>query len=273
MPDITKDWVDFNAGTHPELGLISFQNNRRLLHSHLERVRRNAFRKGRSIPWLPDDGAVYSDRKLENIHRLQQPETVIVVVSIEAGLFGGNFSQFLKCMTAVKICEALEACAISAVPVCWICRPGGIGKALNRPLRILDAGSELHRMYLRTDGYIHPSSGETLSFSRIPELIAQVEAIGRDTFDPEVLAAVKKAYSEDSSPSSACARLLADLMDPWGLVTVDSQSADMQSVLRESEDEFRGQTGISGGSPESTPPVYWMQSSILPRVRLCAGFL
>jgi len=264
LPDISKDWVDFNAGAHPELSLVSFQNNRHFLHSHLNKVRRNTFRKERSIPLLPDEGNTHSDRKLKNIHRLQEPGTVIVVVNIEADLLGGDFSQFLKCMTAVKVCEALEASAITAVPVCWICQPSGIGKAPNRPFRMLDAESELHRMYVQPDECVQASSGESLSFSRVSKLIAQVEAIGKDTFDPEILAVLKKAYAEDSSRSSGCAHLLSDLMDIWGLITVDSQSAYWQSVLRERENGFRRQFGVSGGSVEGTPEICFMQSSIFP---------
>lgn len=264
LPDIPKDWIDFNAGVHPELGLISFENNRQFLHSHLDKVRRSTSWNEKLIRLLPDEGNAHSDRKLKNLRRLQQPETVIVVANIAADLLGGDFSQFLKCMTAVKVCEALEACAVTAVPVCWICNPSGTGEASTRTLRILDTESELHRMNMRTDEFISASSGESLDFGRIQALIAQVEEIGRGSFDPEIIAAVKKAYSEGAGRSSACARLLSDLMDAWGLIAVDSQSVDLQSDLRESEYGSWAKSGISDRSFEDMPPVCFVQSSIFP---------
>jgi uncharacterized protein YllA (UPF0747 family) len=264
LPDIPKDWVHFNAGVHPELPLTTLQNNRRFLRTQQDRIRENVYGDGKIISLLLDGEKEHSDRKLKNIQRLQKPETVLVVANIEADLFGGTFSQFLKCLTAVKLCEALAEYAVDAVPVCWICRPADVASPPKRLFRILDTESELHRLRVQMDECNLTSSGEGRNFSLIPELIAWIEDIGRGSFDPEIIATLKKVYSQDTGWWVASARFLTVLLDVWGMLVVDSRSKDFQSALREADHGFSMQNVSHGGFFKGTPSVYLMQSSIFP---------
>ncbi|MEJ2245012.1 MAG: bacillithiol biosynthesis BshC [Acidobacteriota bacterium] len=264
LPDIPKDWIHFNAGVHPELPLTTLQDNRQFLRTQQDRIRENASRDGNFISLLLDGEKGHSDRKLKNIQRLQKPETVLVVANIEADLFGGTFSQFLKCLTAVKLCEVLAEYAVDAVPVCWICRPADVTPLPQKLFRILDAETGLHRLRVQMDEFILTSSGKERNFSRIPELIAWIEDIGRDSFDPEIIATLKKVYSQDTGWSTACSRFLAVLMDAWGMFVVDAQSPDFQSALREAGHVLSTQKVNPDGFFKGTPPVYLMQSSIFP---------
>ena len=264
LPDIPKDWVHFNAGVHPELPLTTLQNNRRFLRTQQDRIRENAYRDEKIISLLLDGEKEHSDRKIKNIQRLQKPETVLVVANIEADLFGGTFSQFLKCLTAVKLCEALAEYAVDAVPVCWICRPADVIPPPKRLFRILDTESELHRLRVQMDDCNLTLSGEGRNFNRIPELIAWIEDIGRDSFDPEIIATLKKIYSQDTDWWAASARFLTVLMDVWGMFVVDPRLQDFQSALREADRGFSTQKVSHDGVFNGTPPVHLMQSSILP---------
>lgn len=264
LPDIPKDWLHFNAGVHPELPLITLQNNRRFLRTQRDRVRENVRRDGKIISLLPDGEKEHSDRKLKNIQRLQKPETVLVVANVEADLFGGTFSQFLKCLTAVKLCEALAEYAVDAVPVCWICRPADAASPPKRLFRILDAESELRRLRVQMDECNFTSSGEGRDFGRIPELIAWIEDIGRGSFDPEIMATLKKVYSQDTEWWAAGARFLTALMDVWGMLVLDPRSEGFQSALRDADRGFSTENIGPGGFFKGTPSVYLMQSSISP---------
>jgi hypothetical protein len=233
-PDIPKDWIDFIAGVHPAPPMIPFAGNRQFLHSHLDRVRRNAFRGENIVRMFLPEETVRSDRTTENIRLLGQPETVVVVANIAADLLGGTFSQFLKCLTAVKICEMLGENGIPSVPLGWVCSSPRNGVSPGGPVRILDDESELQRLT------VHPvdpgplSSGDSGSFRRVPDLIAGIERIGRGLFDPEIINILRAAYASDAG-RSACIRLLTNLMDVWGVIIVDARSAGCGSVLKEAE--------------------------------------
>ena len=147
-----------------------------------------------------------------------------VIASIRASLFGGAAFQMLKCLTAAKICDALKVHDIPAVPVIWI-QPAAPGDVTSRAVTILDPDAGLHRMSLER---LDP-----LSLDKVPELISEIETVGRGTFDPEILAILKDAYRAGSTLSEASARLISTLMNEWGPVVVDPQAAAMEPVMKE----------------------------------------
>ena len=281
MPEISGSWIDFVEGRCPGLSVSAIPYGREYLHSHLKRVKRHASRFEKPVQEVMNETSLSGTPAGESIRRLRQSGSVAVIANVEAGIFGGALSQFLKCLTAVKVCRELAGQGIDAVPVFWINESGsGPSKAVG-PLRILNAGSELRRLSVQAEESVGSCSGPGLPFDQVSGLIDQVEDIGRGFFDPEILAMLKTSYVRDATWSSACAGLVSALMDEWGVVAVDSGSADFLAkvyaactpLLRRISETRNSEEGI-GSRPEKsdisapdtpeTPTDYVIQSSILP---------
>lgn len=287
LPDFPKEWLDFTAGVHPLLPLLlrtSIPDSLQSLHAHLGRLKQNTSEKKRLTRLLYEE-ATSSDRALKNIQYLEQHDAVAVIANIEPDLLGGTISQFLKCLTAVKICNVLAAHAISAVPVCWIHTPVRIKTVQNGPVRMPGADWDLHRLYLQMpESELVSSSvlsGPATPFNHISELIAGIEEIGGGLFDSEILDVLKKAYSSNAGPSQSCTRIFSDLLDEWGMIVIDSQSAGFRSAINEvtapppdraGQMEFSatGSDGFAQGADSSStsapdPQQSWfLQNRMLP---------
>lgn len=217
----------------------------------------------------------------ESIRRLWESGSVAVIVNVESGVFGGTLSQFLKCLTAVKVCRELASHAIKAVPVCWIYSHRSLERHPAGPVRILDPKSELHRLSLQSGDSGGVPSGPGLPFDRITNLIGQIENIGRDSYDPEILETLKAVYTRNATWSSACADLFTVLMGEWDLIAVDSEAAGFRSKLHAAFDSFLHkfsredqslqrdhdrtvQKEDSSSSYMKAPPGYFIQSTLLP---------
>lgn len=281
LSEISGSWIDFIEGKCPGLSVSTIPYGREFMHSHLKLVMQHASRFKKPVQELMNETSLYGTPAGESIRRLRQSGSVAVIANMEAGIFGGALSQFLKCLTAVKVCRELAGQGIDAVPVFWINESGSGLSNTGGPLRILNAGSELRRLRAPAKESVDSCSGPGLPFDQVSGLIDQVEDIGRGSFDPEILEMLKASYVRDATWSSACAGLVSALMDEWGIVAVDSGSADFRSKVYAACRPLLG--GISetknseeriGGHPEDsdihapdapeTPPECFIQSLILP---------
>jgi uncharacterized protein YllA (UPF0747 family) len=196
-----------------------------------------------------------SARASENIQRLQQQDSVVVTANLYPSLFGGPAFQILKCLTAIKACEELSKHEITAIPVGWIGTAPNTGFSATA-IHLLDSDSELCR--LRFPGpetkEIYPA--DQLSPSQISSLLGQIEEIGHGAFDPEMIEILRASFQPGVTIAQATGNLFAALMKDWGMLLVDSFSAEFQSVLP--------QTAYNEPSIEDAHRTYLIQSSILP---------
>ncbi|MBN2320170.1 MAG: bacillithiol biosynthesis BshC [Acidobacteria bacterium] len=281
LPGTPENWIDFTDGRCPGLPVSLIPYDRKFLHSHLERVKRHACRFEKPVLGVINESSLRCMPAGESIRQLRQSNSVAVVANIEAGIFGGALSQFLKCLTAVKVCRELAGHEINAVPVCWIQSPRSGRRSLCGSVRILDARSELHRLRIPPEDPGGFPFGPAVPFDQVSDLIDQVEAIGGDAFDPEVLEMLKVFYTRDATWSSACAGLISALMDEWGIVSVDSEVAGFQAKAytaflpllhrvsgtkhsREKGDDRSAQADIAALNNPETQQDYYIQSCILP---------
>jgi uncharacterized protein YllA (UPF0747 family) len=186
LPGTPQAWLDFLAGFSQDFSSLleksaDLKNREQLDFSQI---------------FIPENEWC-SARTTENIQRLQRPDSVAVVAAVNASVFGGDASQILKCLTAIKVSEELERGAVSAVPVCWVAP----ASAENRSVTLLDDEGELHRF-----------SGESA------DLISRIEELGHGEFDPEMIQFLRSACSQDATLSVASARIFSGLMNEWGLV-------------------------------------------------------
>ncbi len=280
LPGMPRSWIDFIAGKYPELSVPDVPCNRKFLQTHRERVKRQMSRLDHPALVTAGENSVNKVPAFESILELRRSGSVAVVVDVEAAIFGGVLSQFLKCLTAVKVCRELAAHGIKAVPVFWIHAPRSPERNPAGPVRILDPKSEMHRLSLPTCDSAVPS-GPGLPLDLMANLIGQIENIGRDSFDREILETLKAIYTRNATWSSACTDLFTELMRGWDLIAVDSEAAGFQSILHEAflsflqrfsrenpskqRDHHRTvQTEGSASDYMETPAGCYIQSALLP---------
>src|ERR1043166_4152244 len=85
--------------------LASYQTDRASLCAALERM---------NINW----GA--SEKTLQHIARLSEPDCIAIVTGQQAGLFSGPLYTIYKALSAIKLAECLTQRGVKAVPIFWI---------------------------------------------------------------------------------------------------------------------------------------------------------
>jgi len=273
LPGIPRGWIDYIAGKYPEVPVPGVPSDPKFLHVHLQSLKNQTPRLAASVREGMRTTSVRTYHRFESLHSLMQSGSVAVVADVEADLFGGALSQFLKCLTAVKVSRELSRHAIEAVPVCWIRSPRSAQRSPGGLVRILDDKSEMHRLSL--------PSGPGDSFDQVSDMIRRIENIGKGRFDPETLGILKAAYHRDAAWVSACGDLFTALMDAWGLVTLDADAAGVKPELYEAcaplIDGYLNRDGSAGGDCTGTNAEnaarlhcrekaagYYIQSSLFP---------
>lgn len=164
---------------------------------------------------------VPSAKTRENIERFGRPGTVVVAADIRPALFGGPVFQFLKCLTAAKVCEELAARSVTAVPVGWMLPESPEFPAWSAAL--VDGEGELRRLEV--------SRGEKFDRDKTAELISEVERIGEGKFDQDAIALLKKEFC-GASLAEASGRLLEALLSEWGLIVLNPSDPEFQRAIR-----------------------------------------
>ena len=162
--------------------------------------------------------------------------SVAVVANYYAGLFGGPFSQLLKCLTAVKVCTELEKNGTSAVPVCLVrhdAPPGFSPWEIN----LIDRTSKLH--CLKSAKIEKGNTEAVISGQDIERLFTEIEKIFPDG-DQETLAALKEAFIPGKDLVSSCAKWLKYLMRDFNAIILECDTISANRNL----DAFKPQTRV-----------------------------
>ena len=101
LPGIPQGWIDFIAGKYPEVPVPAVPPDRKFLHAHLESLKNQTSRLAASVREGIRTTSLHTDPRFERLCSWMQSGPVAVVADVEADLFGGALSQFLKCLTAV----------------------------------------------------------------------------------------------------------------------------------------------------------------------------
>jgi hypothetical protein len=192
LPGMTQIWLDFLSGFN--------------IPSLLERVAElKSPKKADLSQYLLPEDEWCSARTVDNIRRLQCADIVAVVATVGAHVLGGDASQILKCLTAIKLSEELQRRSLSAVPVCLV-DSKSIG---NRYVFIIDGRGGLNGI----------SSEDS-------DPVSGIEEIEDGAYDPETVQFLRRACSPDTALPLITARIFSGLMKDWGLVALigDAQS-------------------------------------------------
>jgi uncharacterized protein YllA (UPF0747 family) len=245
-------WIDFLNSALPTVPALSALHT---LAGRAEMLRRRPIVRDNLAGIFIGSWDSQSVKALENIRRLQQPDSVVVTTTLYPSLFGGPALQMLKSLTAIRICDELAKHAISAVPVGWIAAASPTGFSPSA-IRLLDGDSELHRLQLSRSDANGFSPTDLLSLGPISSLLDQIEEAGQGGFDPGTIEILKASFQPGTTMAQATARLMSALMEELGMIIVDSCTPEFQSDF--------SQMPLGALSPEDAHQVYLIQNSLLP---------
>lgn len=160
-----------------------------------------------------------------SLERFRRPGAVAIVTGQQAGLFGGPLLTVHKAMTAIRLCEQLEAEKVTAVPVFWIASQDHDLAEVNQAWA-LDSGSVPRCLHAALEA----QPGVPVGRVRLPESTAQLlqdwEAV---TGEPA--ADLRATYSTGATLAQAFAALLQRWFEPWGLLVFDPMEAPEASAV------------------------------------------
>jgi uncharacterized protein YllA (UPF0747 family) len=236
LPEIPEIWIDFIQSKLPFLPAPCEMHT---LAARVGAVAGQAARRKNLFRLLTKGVTTDSVPLMESIERLRQSECFVVLANFSSSLFGGPVSQILKCLTAIKVCRELANRQVAAVPLCWM---GSSVASSKWSVTLLDHRSELHRLQLEQSGPADSASGVPMVSGGVSALLSQIEELGRGAFDGEVLEILRAAFSSGATLSSACARLMANLMKEWGVIVLDAGAPALGPTLDEVLAPIRNQT-------------------------------
>lgn len=164
-------------------------------------------------------GCSASEKTLENIKLLREPETVAVVSGQQAGLFTGPLYTIYKALSAVKLTECLKGRGFKAVPIFWIAtedhdflevsnafvlnKEGGISELRNEPKRCYE---NLPVGYVKLDNSIKATIDEL--FQSLPHT----------EFTDELREIIEKSWTIETDFGDAFARMLTKIIGKYGII-------------------------------------------------------
>ncbi len=200
------------------------------LPDRIDAVSRRATSRDDLFRFLTIESGLNSIQTMENLRRLKQPDSVVVVTNLYLSLLGGPVFQLMKCLTSIKLCEELAKRKITAVPVCWISRaaPSDFSRW---SVRLLDSELELHFLQLQQSESADIDSHQPMPFAQISAILSQIETLGRGTFDAETLGILRAEFVPGMTYSSAFAHLIAALLKEWGMIVLDPEAPALKPAL------------------------------------------
>ena len=178
--------------------------------------------------------------------------------------------HILKCLTTIRLCEELAKDGINAIPICWV-NADSPPAFSNGSVSLMDADGEIHSMEI--------SHSETIPV-HFSDLISQVRKFGGGDFDNGVLGILESAFLPGHSFSSASARLISAMMEPWGMIVCDPGAPEFRPIVSETVAQLQTRNlqflmrdtaatlaGLGYGPfPETGIPASLIQSSLFPAV-------
>jgi uncharacterized protein YllA (UPF0747 family) len=269
LPGIPQSWIDF---LRSRLSLPPASRAPDALYARIEHLKNLAMPRDRVCRLLAEAKDLCPGRIAESIQRLRQPGVVAITASFAPSLFGGPAFQISKCLTAIKICEQLARNNLYAVPVCWL-QESAPSDFSEFSIQLLDSEAAIRRLQLPQADKALLGPGDPLPWNPVMALLSQVEELGKGTHDPEMIEILRAIFSRETTLAQASARLVAALVEEWGMIVVNPYAPDFQSYLEDAFAAYRAQAETVGSllhEPRSEQGAsgklsgYLVQSAVLP---------
>lgn len=156
----------------------------------------------------------------ERLARVARAGGVVVTTGQQPGLLGGPLYTLHKALSALALADALEqATGVPVAPVFWAATDDADIEEARTVAIAVPGGVQ----WLR--GPANGPEGTVMGLRALGDVAAGLEAAVRsagDAADPELLAAVRAAYSEDASVGGAYVTLMRRVLEPLGISVLDA---------------------------------------------------
>jgi bacillithiol biosynthesis cysteine-adding enzyme BshC len=160
-----------------------------------------------------------SEKTLENIALLRDPDCVAIVSGQQAGLFSGPLYTIYKALSAIKMTECLKGRGFKAVPVFWIATEDHDFEEVSKTFilgqtdELSELKNEPRRCYENLPvGYIK------LDDSIAPTVEHLFEELTSTEFTPELRTLIEESWQPHNYFGDAFVRLLTRLFGKYGLI-------------------------------------------------------
>lgn len=176
-----------------------------------------------------------TEKSLQNIERLKQPNAVAVVTGQQMGMFGGPLYTIYKAMGTVKLCESFhqQFPEHHFVPVFWMeLEDHDFGEI--RSINLFSVDNEIRSIAYNGADPENKSRSPINSIilnEDIQRVLLEVKTTLNPTdFSVDLLAKLDSAYQNGRSVSEAFGRWMAELLGKYGLVLMDPSDAAFKQM-------------------------------------------
>jgi bacillithiol synthase len=172
-----------------------------------------------------------SEKTLQHIARLSDPDCLTVVTGQQAGLFCGPLYTIYKALSAIKLAECLTQRGTNAVPVFWIASEDHDFDEI-APAEFIDRDCKLSRVSVASE--IHRDGlpvGRVSLDEKITDIADELlRSLPQTEFADELRSLLHESYAPQRSFSDSFARMLARLTAARGLILLDPLDADLKQM-------------------------------------------
>ncbi len=202
------------------------------------------------VPILKEQNQSYGCglQTLEKIDWLLERRACAVVTGQQTGLFGGPLFTIYKTLTTIKLAERLSrTCEGCHVPVFWLASDDHDFREVNH-INILDKENQPTRILY--DGHPADSRLPVSNVKLSDRISAALDQLDSEThpsdFKDAVMNRLRDAYQPGVIFSTAFAKWLMALFEPFGLIIIDASDARIKALAKPL---FRNE--IAAGSPST----------------------
>ncbi len=171
---------------------------------------------------------------LENIARLRQRDSVVIITGQQAGLFTGPLYTIFKALTAIKLAARLREQGVNAVPMFWIAAEDHDFAEVNHT-RLINREGHLTTI---TYSACPPKEGKPVGNVILCDEISQqiddlLAALPESEFIPRLAADLREAYQPGVSFADAFGKMMMKLFGKFGVVLINPLDDRLKQVAKE----------------------------------------
>lgn len=203
------------------------------LASRAAEVARGDFRRSEVVDILIEQNraAGAGEATLENLERLRQSDSVVVITGQQAGLFTGPLYTLYKALTAIKLAERMREEGVNAVPMFWIASEDHDFAEVNH-CRVVGRSGQLQTI---TYTACAPKEGKPVGHVKLCEEIEGniaelLEALPESEFIPQLEADLRAAYQPGVDFAEAFGRLVMRLLGKYGIALINPLDDRLKAI-------------------------------------------
>jgi bacillithiol biosynthesis cysteine-adding enzyme BshC len=170
----------------------------------------------------------------ENIARLRQPDSVVIITGQQAGLFTGPLYTIFKALTAIKLAAQLREQGINAVPMFWVAAEDHDFAEVNHTRLVSREGHLVSITYSACTPKEGKPVGNVILCEEINDQINELlAALPESEFIARLSVDLREAYKPGVNFADAFGRLMMRLLGQYGVVLINPLDDRLKQVASE----------------------------------------